>query len=397
MPQDATDSTEQAPPTGGGLATLLDQGLDITLQRDIRQARLEAAITSRRLVHAARILEGRPADQAVATVRTLFAICGTAHHAAAAGAVDSLREPPPDSPTKAEARSRAMVAESLREHLLRVHLDWPLLMRRNPDPRALSRIAQLCNAAVRREAASADLQALRRFVEGESLGMPLEAFAQMDSMEALMQWAKTGEHFPAARMLAWTARLHWDPVWDMPLPLGGALDEIRLDLEGDDAAAFVECPTLQGECRETGPIARQAPHPLIRNLADKHGAAVLARLTARLLDVAGDTLELLGERPARPWGTATDGMAVVEASRGTLMHLVELDAQERVSRYRILAPTEWNFHPRGAAARLLASIDGRRENAQIRTCAHVAVQAIDPCVAYALHLRDIAHAGPQDA
>ena len=53
---------------------------------------------------------------------------------------------------------------------------------------------------------------------------------------------------------------------------------------------------------------------------------------------------------------------------------------EQVTRYRIVAPTEWNFHPDGALARGLRErpVDGpetaRRE-------AHVLVQALDPCVA----------------
>ena len=74
------------------------------------------------------------------------------------------------------------------------------------------------------------------------------------------------------------------------------------------------------------------------------------------------------------------GVAQVEAARGRLIHAV-LMAGERVDRYRILAPTEWNFHPEGAAARGLAKIaaSGGERRAHL---ARLFVTAVDPCVGY---------------
>ena len=56
---------------------------------------------------------------------------------------------------------------------------------------------------------------------------------------------------------------------------------------------------------------------------------------------------------------------------------------DRIARLRILAPTEWNFHPEGAAARALASLRGDdRNTTQIQ--ANLLIHAIDPCVGYEL-------------
>ncbi len=76
------------------------------------------------------------------------------------------------------------------------------------------------------------------------------------------------------------------------------------------------------------------------------------------------------------------GRALVETARGMLMHEVELDG-ERVADYRIVAPTEWNFHPKGALATYLMgqAIDDRGE-LERRIARFVA--ELDPCVPWEL-------------
>jgi Ni,Fe-hydrogenase I large subunit len=80
------------------------------------------------------------------------------------------------------------------------------------------------------------------------------------------------------------------------------------------------------------------------------------------------------------------GLGWVETARGALAHLIELDADgARIARYRILAPTEWNFHPRGAlAAGLLGVHEPRR--ADLRRRALWLLQALDPCVEHTLRI-----------
>ncbi len=50
-----------------------------------------------------------------------------------------------------------------------------------------------------------------------------------------------------------------------------------------------------------------------------------------------------------------------------------------VTDYVILAPTEWNFHPQGVAAKALAGI--RKEDV-----ARMIIMSIDPCVDYELEI-----------
>ncbi|MEJ2480951.1 MAG: nickel-dependent hydrogenase large subunit [Acidihalobacter sp.] len=80
-----------------------------------------------------------------------------------------------------------------------------------------------------------------------------------------------------------------------------------------------------------------------------------------------------------------EGIGMVDVARGKLMHRIEL-SQGRVRDYRIVAPTEWNFHPRGVTAQALGQLPFRSEApcaAQARALSCV----IDPCVAYDLDIR----------
>ncbi|MCP4934253.1 MAG: Ni,Fe-hydrogenase I large subunit, partial [bacterium] len=78
------------------------------------------------------------------------------------------------------------------------------------------------------------------------------------------------------------------------------------------------------------------------------------------------------------------GLAQVEAARGRLVHLAQVD-QGIVRAYTILAPTEWNFHPQGVAARALTRI-GKDSDDGARFRAGMLVKAIDPCVAFKVRL-----------
>ena len=76
------------------------------------------------------------------------------------------------------------------------------------------------------------------------------------------------------------------------------------------------------------------------------------------------------------------GIARTEAARGRLVHGVEI-LDGLVRRYLILAPTEWNFHPQGAAAQALALIAGSGRS-DARGLADLMIIAFDPCVEYSL-------------
>jgi uptake hydrogenase large subunit len=162
-------------------------------------------------------------------------------------------------------------------------------------------------------------------------------------------------------------------------------------LFGEYAEQFIALPTWEGRPRETTALSRQAWHPLIQTLGGGQGHGIGARLIARLVELAGlpDRMTVLIEANGGSDGNETVdesgngiGIACSEAARGRLIHGVEV-RRGLVERYFIVAPTEWNFHPEGAAAQALSLIagSGRRD---ARDLANLMITAFDPCVEYSL-------------
>ena len=145
-----------------------------------------------------------------------------------------------------------------------------------------------------------------------------------------------------------------------------------------DDEDFAERPLWRHLPAETGPWTRQAaPEPVPGSMS------AWQRLGARLADLAAlacGALPAIGAVPLR----RGEGLAYSEMSRGLLMHWVQLDDADapadraRVARFRVLAPTEWNFHPDGALARLLGS--GRLDDDDTR----LAALSLDPCIRFDL-------------
>jgi Ni,Fe-hydrogenase I large subunit len=110
----------------------------------------------------------------------------------------------------------------------------------------------------------------------------------------------------------------------------------------------------------------------------------LPRLAARLVELAALLRE---ERSARVGSTAIrpgDAIAWVETARGVLIHRATVEG-ERIARYQIVAPTEWNFHPRGALAVELEALRATDRGTLDRRV-DLLVQSLDPCVTYGVEV-----------
>jgi hypothetical protein len=107
------------------------------------------------------------------------------------------------------------------------------------------------------------------------------------------------------------------------------------------------------------------------------------RLGARLADLAALVGGATPDTGSLALGPGV-GLAWTEMSRGLLIHWARLEDAAaapdtaRVARFRVLAPTEWNFHPSGELA--LAMTDGRFDAEATR----LAALALDPCVRFDL-------------
>jgi hydrogenase large subunit len=284
------------------------------------------------------------------------------------------------------------------------------------------------------------LRGFRRFLERHVFGDALEAVAGLDSLAAMVNW-RQGRAGDLALFLSVAEDLGLDRlgragdrflsygayglfpagVWD-----GGvaALDpaviaedvshawmagESLAPAQGltrplpDKAGAYTWCkaPRYAGRVVETGALARQmlAGQPLIRDLVVTHGGSVLARVLARLLELALVVPEMEGWArqlaPGEPWchhGDMPDegaGIGLVEAARGGLGHWLAV-RHGRIANYQIIAPTTWNFSPRdaggtpGALEQALAGMVVDAGDPMPVAVQHV-VRSFDPCMVCTVH------------
>ena len=75
-----------------------------------------------------------------------------------------------------------------------------------------------------------------------------------------------------------------------------------------------------------------------------------------------------------------EGLGIVEAARGRLFHRVGI-SDGVIKHYQILAPTEWNFHPRGLVVQALQDMPCDYQSS-LEQQAGLFVSAVGPCVGY---------------
>ncbi len=359
----------------------------------------EVSLASSRPVHASRVLHGKGVPSALETLPLLFSICGTAQACAGVRACEqAMGITPPEALER--IRDSLVRLETVREHLWRILLDWSGFLGRSPQQAGMGGL--LGEYRRLREGLSAGVRPFIPWAEGECPGTPSQLSAQ--PLEALLQRAVFG--IPSTSWLAidtpeglarWAGEVGTDAAgvirevlgrgWGAvgrctipPLPeLTPELLDLRFEQEG-----FVERPEWElGPC-ETSSLTRAAS-PLLDALQTSHGNGLLVRMVARLTELAQLVQGLVVETaPRTVSGPGRSGIGQVEAARGRLLHRVTLEG-DTITRYQILAPTEWNFHPQGVLARSLEGIEGPVD--RLEPLARLLVNAIDPCVAYDLEIR----------
>ena len=355
---------------------------DLCIGLRIGGRRLERIrITSTRPDAARSLLQGRTRAEIRAALPLLFSICGRSQAAAGelAGAVAA------GEATTAEALARCSAevsAEVVREHAWRTLLDWPRWIGEKPEEAAVA--AARASAPSRPRSAVSDAGA--NAIAMAAFGVGADEWLATRSAAELDRWIDAGRT-AAARFI----RRMRDEEGAVDGRAAPAAPEVAL-LDGCDRAAemvelwaaceadsgFVRRPTWRGAPAETGALARLRSDPLIAALSYGPGSRVLARFVARLRELAlllaGRVSAAVGAQAAPSGG----GIAWVENARGLLVHHVRLE-RDRAAAYRIVAPTEWNFHPEGALASTLTLAPADDLEALKRRVVRTA-HSLDPCV-----------------
>jgi coenzyme F420-reducing hydrogenase alpha subunit len=352
-------------------------GADIDIALDLAEDRVVGVnIVPRRLPPIGALVAGRPVAEMLKLVPLLFTLCAAAHGVAAQTVVDAARGIDV-GPEVRRRRAAAVLSERLVEQLRGVVTGFGLLER----PSVAAAMRELIRASA-------------TFAAAANAGVP-ERLSAIDLIElALGQIGIAG-----LDPMDHSASVRFSPSGTGCLSAGNDLEIIaRLAREG---ARYAAAPDLNGAVPETGPWARLHAGAATNARPVDRTESAAARLRARLDEIVrtprmlcgltvGDDDPSLADATGYCLGEGR-GAAAVETARGRLYHHLELDADGRVSRFQCLAPTEWNFHPRGPLARMLRGATVRFDRGGRDAVAQL-VAAFDPCVGYRVTVREVADA-----
>lgn len=360
----------------------------IRLDLDSRRI-LQVAVQPRSLPSLNTLLRGKPSEHALRVIPMLFSLCGRAQAAAAATALHAAAMQ--GEPAIPWQRERLVLEEALQELLWRLLLDLPRILGMPGEIDLLARLRKgLAECATDDEPArKATLSRIEAEVKTALFGDASATIDDCTDADTLIHRLLHAEGAMSALLRhAWSAGDWGDggtPL--MPHPAAQQMRDALARALADDVK-FACRPHWSGLAVETGALARNRHHPALASLLQREGATIRARLLARLIQVGQLFDGLRASTPGTVRGAATTagaGIGWVQTARGLLLHHVTLDAQGMIADYRVVAPTEWNFHPDGAFVRGLIGkpVSGGDE---ARLAAALLAQSLDPCVPYEIEV-----------
>jgi len=337
-----------------------------------------------------KLLTGRPVREAAMLVRSAFDSCGLSHGVAAHMAVEAARGELRAS--RHEIRERRIIGETLRHHGWRLFVDIP----------RLSGIEVATDVSAReREALEAFLhpgegdvviaaQTLLDWSQRVVLGCAPAKFLEMATLDDLRRWMRAGKTPGATyfgRILAEEPTLGANDVELMPAADEALIAALAARVEGEEG--FRSKPNIGGQARETGPLSRQATHPLVITAIREWGKGFGARAVARLVEMASlfaSLTEVGGPRHGALVFGAGHASGWAEVGNGLAIHCVRLDG-EHIASYRALVPADWNFGTHGPFVHGASAITGQ-DAAAIDHRVRRLVASLDPGVGLRLKRGD---------
>ncbi len=150
--------------------------------------------------------------------------------------------------------------------------------------------------------------------------------------------------------------------------------------------AFIDTPRAEARRRQflsRGPVHATLAYHAARMIEMLHAMEVIARLLDDPALLAGELrAPLPAERPAR-----REGVGVIEAPRGTLIHHYAIGDDDLISWCNLIVSTTHNNQAMNESVRAVAAqyFDGREISEGLLNHIEVAIRAYDPCLSCATH------------
>lgn len=351
-------------------------------------ARVGAASVNSRRPQPQSLLRGRELVDASVILPRLYSICGEAQGVAAM-ALEALTTSGELDPAATQAWRERLRLETVREHLWRLGLDWAQAAGFEPWPEPVKSLLSAREDLLEdRDVAAGWAQQTREVLFGAARPGRIDASVP----ESLQAWIKRADTPLAGLLRTLAGRLEGvGRARFSPLPSGCTewlLADAARRLRSDPDYHWR--PDVAGQVFEMGPVARCFGGARVDDARRVAGRTMDAwtRVVARVFELERllDALENHSPATGELTGCRDEDTAVVgvEMARGMLMHWVRLEAG-RIAEYRIVAPTEWNFHPQGACREGLLGMEvGGEQELEERVRLHV--MALDPCVRHELEV-----------
>ncbi len=376
-------------------------------------------IRSSRPVNASRVFIGKNINESLTMLPLLFSICGVAQACAGVRACEQALGLEV-SESLEQVRDKLVNMETLREHLWRILLDWPILLNtgmiekksisQQVNTQEMSEIIQYQKhyrqlltadsnpflleqaiSSVRTESCQ-PINKLYQLLEKSIFAMSPAQWLEIDTIEKLQHWFESSATI-AAQFIKKIHQNQWQSLGRNNVKGLFTLQTEAVDIDTlvaqFDNENFVKLPQWHNKCYETSSLTC-VDSTLLQLLRFKWGNGLMSRLVARLTAMAqiitgliDNTDNQMSAMSQEQYDIKGDGISIVSAARGLLVHHISVE-QEKIKKYQILAPTEWNFHPQGVVAQSLAGLQGDEE--QIKNQAELLINTIDPCVGYNFHI-----------
>ncbi|HMT93974.1 hypothetical protein [uncultured Thiothrix sp.] len=337
----------------------MQAGLEGRIQIVLNSATQSASVQIQRpLAAIQKLLVGKTVEQALERIPLLFSICSQAQSCAALLAVQKTLKLP-SQPKLLETQAQLVRLETQREHVLRILMDWSTWLGQQPNPSLIQQAMRIVPQArqawfqgaraftLTSELATTDTEIMdvwESFLETHIFAMSLDKWEQLNTLKALQRWI-AAQATVAAQTLA-------------------QLQQQQLASLGANDFPLAE---------EASVLKRQAQQPIIRAALAAYGNGVFTRYLARLVELVQPSIMNLAHQQ-------------VEAARGSLRHVVQLNAQGLVKNYEILAPTDLTFASQGVVSEGLQALMQTASSSELVSQARLWIAALDPCVAYDLEL-----------
>ena len=338
-----------------------------------------------------RLLQGKTYTEALTLIPMLFSVCGVAQQIASTEAVESALQTEifqteilqteilqrESSASVSRARQQLLLAENIRELGLRMARDWL-------DDRSMAQQLMQWFVRIRAElqwslALNAQEQTEEQIQEPSNQNLKMTELVE-DVRSILPGQDQLNECRQQLDAAFGDIRLN-PGVSAMPALGSRAMMQLLPELERSlkSEAGFAQQPSLLRQCYETGYAIADAEDSGADEKAHQTLTERFDRFVSALLALPDQLLQ-----PTPMILRNDQGMALVTAARGLLIHRVSLQ-DEIVTDYQLIAPTEWNFHPQGA---LLSMLEGVAvEYDRLEALVNRLIVLVDPCVDWSVGIR----------